>query len=142
MAARHLCLPPETRSVFSFAESFFMKNAFIKVSALSILLAGVCRAEFQVGNGAFQLDTTLMGVYDSNLRASVNNVEDYYLSFDPTLRYRSAGSRFNTEASIGLQARRYLDNPDLNTNNANGRFDWKMDRVDGHTTAASLGLIY
>ena len=100
-----------------------MKNAFIKVSALSIMLAGVCRAEFQVGNGAFQLDTTLMGVYDSNLRASVNNVEDYYLSFDPTLRYRSAGSRFNTEASIGLQARRYLDNPDLNTNNANGRFE-------------------
>jgi opacity protein-like surface antigen len=142
MAVRHLCPPPEKRSVFSFAPSFFMKNAFIKVSALSILLAGVCRAEFQVGNGAFQLDTTLMGVYDSNLRASVNNVEDYYLSFDPTLRYRNTDARFNTEASLGLRARRYLDNAELNTNDANGQFDWKMARVDGHTTAASLGLIY
>ena len=119
-----------------------MKNASLKASAFLVLLTGVCRAEVQVGNGALQLDTSLTGVYDSNLRASVNNVEDYYLSFDPTLQYRSVGSRFTTDASAGFRSRHYLDNPDLNTTDANGQFDWKMQRVDGHTTAATLGLAY
>lgn len=119
-----------------------MNNASLKISALLILLTGVCRAEFQVGNGALQLDTSLTGVYDSNLRASVDNVEDYYLSFDPTLRYRRLGSRFTTNASAGFRSRHYLDNPNLNTTDADGRLDWQMQRVDGHTTAAALGLAY
>ncbi|HEY4247254.1 MAG TPA: outer membrane beta-barrel protein [Lacunisphaera sp.] len=119
-----------------------MNNASFKVSALLVLLTGVCRAEFQAGNGALQLDTSLTGVYDSNLRASVNNVEDYYLTFDPTLRYRRLGSRFTTDASAGFRSRHYLDNPNLNTTDADGQLDWKMQRVDGYTTAAALGLAY
>ncbi len=137
--------PPRYRASFlpiSVSRLTKMNNASLKAAGLLILLTGVCRAEFQVGNGALQLDTSLTGVYDSNLRASVNNIEDYYLSFDPTLRYRRLGSRFTTDASAGFKSRHYLDNPNLNTTDADGQIDWKMQRVDGHTTAAALGLAY
>jgi hypothetical protein len=118
-----------------------MKKALITLSGLSLFTA-VCRAEFQVGDGALQLDTSLTGVYDSNLRASVNNIEDYYLSFQPTLRYRRPGARFLTEASAGLRIKRYLDTTTSNSEDADLRFDWDMKRADGHTTAATLGLRY
>jgi hypothetical protein len=119
-----------------------MKKAFIKLSGLSFLLTGACLAEFQVGDGALQLDTSLTGVYDSNLRASVNNISDYYLSFQPTLRYRRLGARFTTEANAGVRIKRYLDNPSSDSDDADASFLWGMQRVDGHTTAASLNLRY
>ena len=119
-----------------------MKKAFIKLSCLSLLLTGACLAEFQVGDGALQLDTSLTGVYDSNLRASVNNIEDYYISFQPTLRYRRLGARFTTEASAGVRIRRYLDTTTSNSEDADLRFDWNMKREEGHTTSATLGLGY
>ncbi len=119
-----------------------MKKAFITVSGLSLLLTGTCLAEIQVGDGALQLDTSLTGVYDSNLRASVNNIEDYYLSFQPTLRYRRPGARFLTEASAGVRIKRYLDTTTSNSEDADLRFDWTMKRADGHTTGATLGLRY
>ena len=119
-----------------------MKNALIKLSGLSIFICTVGFAEIPVGNGAFQLDTSLMGVYDSNLRDSASEISDYYLSFDPTLRYRRLGSRFNTEAQVGLRARRYMDHPIYNSNDADASFNWGMQRVDGHTTAAALSLHY
>jgi len=119
-----------------------MKKAFITLSGVSLLLTGVCLAEFQVGDGALQLDTSLTGVYDSNLRASVNNIEDYYLSFQPTLRYRRPGARFVTEASAGLRIKRYLDTTTSNSEDADLRFDWDMKRADGHTTGATLGMRY
>jgi hypothetical protein len=92
-----------------------MKKTFVTLSGLSLLLAGTSLAEIQVGDGALQLDTSLTGVYDSNLRASVNNIEDYYLSFEPTLRYRRLGARFTTEGSAGLRIRRYLDTTSSNS---------------------------
>lgn len=119
-----------------------MKKAFISLSGLSLLLTGACLAEFQVGDGALQLDTSLTGVYDSNLRASVNNIEDYYLSFQPTLRYRRPGALFSTEASAGLRIKRYLDTTESNSEDADLSFDWNMKRDDGHTTGATLGLRY
>ena len=119
-----------------------MKKAFITLSGFSLLLTGACLAEIQVGDGALQLDTSLTGVYDSNLRASVNNIEDYYLSFEPTLRYRRLGARFTTEASAGLRIRRYLDTTTSNSEDADLLFDWNMKRADGHTTSARLGLGY
>lgn len=143
MAESHLRLIATAQHSSNQARRFpYMKNASLKASALLILLAGVSRAEVQVGDGALQLDTSLTGVYDSNLRASVDNVEDYYLSFDPILRYRRLGARFTTNASAGIRSRHYLDNPNLNSTDADGQIDWKMQRVDGHTTAAALGLSY
>lgn len=119
-----------------------MKKALITLSGLSLYLTGAALAEIQVGDGALQLDTSLRGVYDSNLRASVDNIEDYYLSFEPTLRYRRLGARFTTEASAGLRIKRYLDTTTSNSEDADLRFDWTMKREAGHTTAATIGLGY
>jgi len=118
-----------------------MKNA-LKLSGVLVLLGTVCSAEMQVGNGAIQLDASLTGVYDSNLRASVNDISDFYLSFQPTLRYRRLGARFQTNASVGMRFKRYEDYTTSNSDDANASFDWRMDRVDGHTTAASMTLGY
>lgn len=118
-----------------------MKNV-LKLSGVLVLLSTVCAGEMQVGNGAIQLDTSLTGVYDSNLRASVNDISDFYLSFQPTLRYRRLGARFTTNASVGMRFKRYQDYTSSNSDDASANFDWRMDRVDGHTTAATLTLGY
>ena len=119
-----------------------MKNA-LKLSGLTVLLGTAAYAgELQVGNGAVQLDASLTGVYDSNLRASVEDISDFYLSFAPTLRYRRLGARFTTEASVGMRFKRYDEYTRSNSDDASGSLNWHMDRTDGHTTAADLSLGY
>ena len=118
-----------------------MKNAF-KLSGALLALYASGSAEFQVGNGAIQLDTSLTGVYDSNLRASVNNISDYYLNFTPSLRYRRIGARFNTEASTSVQFKRFLDHHESNADDVSAQFGWDMRRTDGYTTGASLAFGY
>jgi hypothetical protein len=139
MAGRLTGLPAESAGLS--ARPFFMKNAF-KLSGTLVLLYTACSAEFQVGNGAFQLDTSLAGIYDSNLRDSASGISDFSLNFQPTLRYRSIGSRFNTEAYVGERFRRYLDHSSFNSDDVDSRLNWHMSRVDGHTTAAELAVGY
>lgn len=112
---------------------------------LAGLLAASCLpaiAEWSVGRGAITLETNLTGVYDSNTNASVNNISDYHLSLEPTLRYRRVNARVNTNASASVNFRRYRDEPGANSNDADLRLNWTLDRTEGATTGAELDLAY
>lgn len=118
-----------------------MKKAF-KFSGAFVLLVAACAAEVQVGGGAFQVETSLTGIYDSNLRGSADGASDYYLSFYPVLHYRRPGGRFDTDARAGVRIKRYRDRTASNSEDADIRFDWNMARTDEETTGAKLAFGY
>lgn len=119
-----------------------MKTLSLKLAGITLLLTGSALAEYQIGNGAVQLEGSLSAVYDSNIRSSVNEVSDEYLTFFPLARYRRVGGRFNTEVSTGVLIKRYNDHTDFNSEDAQAHFDWSMVRKEGETTGATLNIGY
>lgn len=107
-----------------------------------LLLATVAPAEIQVGSGAVQVETSLTGVYDSNLSGAADGASDYYLNFHPVLHYRRPGGRFATDAHAGVRIKRYHDRTESDSEDADIRFDWNMARAGEDTTGAKLSFGY
>lgn len=114
----------------------------IKLTGMILLLTSTCWAEFEVAKGAVQLETSLSGVYDSNIRSASDEIADEYLALFPLLRFRRLGGRFNTDASAGVLFKRYQDHTEFNSEDARAQFNWSMIREDGETTGATLGIGY
>lgn len=114
----------------------------LATAALLVLAGPAVFAEWAAGSGALQLETLFSGTYDSNIRDSVDDIADYYFTFEPTLRYRSTDSRFTTNASAGVRFKRYADHSSANSDDANLRFDWRLLREADHTVGADLSLAY
>jgi len=114
----------------------------IHTAALFTALGGSAFAEWSVGNGAIQAETRLTAAYDSNLRSSAYAIDDYYLDLQPMLRYRRTNARFATNASAGVDIKRFLDYPEINRNDAQARFDWRMERTVDDTVGVEVDLNY
>lgn len=117
-------------------------NSSLKLLGLLPALAAVCSAEWQAGRGAVTLEAALSAAFDSNLYASAREVSDYYLTFEPVVRYREPTARFVTNGSAGVRIRRHLDETFSNSEDADVRLNWAMAREGGHTTGAALDLAY
>lgn len=120
-----------------------MKLKFsLVIGILGIASAGSGRAEWTVGSGAIALETSLSGIYDSNLNASAVSLSDYALGFEPMLRYRREDALFKIEGRAGVRVRRYDEHPEYDSEDADVRFDWRMPREQGRTKGANLSLGY
>ena len=99
-------------------------------------------AEWKVGRGAVSLETELSVAYDSNLRASATQEEDYFVTLQPTLSYRESSSRFKTAVSASLRSRRYLDQTETNSDDADASIIWNLLREGGHNSGGGIELDY
>lgn len=118
-----------------------MKN-IIRLTGLLALLGAPASAEWALGRGALQLEANLNAVYDSNLRASADESEDFYLSLQPILRYRRISARFNTNAMASITAKRHLEQTAANSDDLAARINWHMTRTAEDTVGARFGLAY
>jgi|GEM_PF-4064831 len=110
---------------------------------LALLAAPLlARAEWDFGRGALAFEASASGIYDSNLYAAVDAVEDYALAFEPTLRYRRNDSRIKTDGHARYRIRRYLDHPEINSEDPEVHMDWRLLRGEGRTVGANFMADY
>lgn len=109
------------------------------LSGLLLLVAPLAaRAEWTFGRGALAVEASASGIYDSNLYTAVDAVEDYALSFEPVLRYRRSDSRIKTDGHARYRIRRYLDHPEIDSEDPELRMDWHLLRGEGQTVGANF----
>ncbi len=121
------------------------KNRWGVVLAAFILVAGLAPARglVPVAGGELYLTGEVRGVYDSNLFANRNDVDDFYLTVTPELEFQRQTGVLHLDLRSGIVVRRHLDHSVLNAEDLYAEAELRYPVVPGRTrTDQDLGLHY